>query len=152
MRDAVADLPQPDMLRLEESWTYLVTVLADRVARRVGQTVQETAALNLSQWRVLAALADRPGRTAAEVVELTPMDKGVVSRAVATLVARGLVARAASPEDGRRSPLTLTEGGWEIYRDCAAALAANGADGRSGGSADLRAELKDALAAMVSAY
>ena len=102
------------VLRLDTYWPYLVTVLADRIARRTTRIVKEHA-LNLSQWRVMAALADVPGRSSKEVVALTPMDKGIVSRATKALLQMGLVRREASQLDGRRSHLFLTEPGQVLY-------------------------------------
>lgn len=114
---------------LDTAWSYKVTVLADLVARRVAAEVQKTSGLNLSQWRVLAAVADKPGRTSTEVVEITPMDKPIVSRAVQVLVDRGLLRREASQEDGRRSYLRLTPEGEGTYADIVAALTSSGAAG-----------------------
>ncbi|MEO1041749.1 MAG: MarR family winged helix-turn-helix transcriptional regulator [Pseudomonadota bacterium] len=114
---------------LDTAWSYKVTVLADLVARRVAAVVQATSGLNLSQWRVLAAVADKPGRTSTEVVEITPMDKPIVSRAVQVLVDRGCLRREASQEDGRRSYLRLTTKGESTYAAIVAALAETGAAG-----------------------
>ena len=86
-------------------------MLADKIARRTTKIVKEHG-LNLSQWRVLAAIADVPGRTSAEVVGITPMDKGIVSRATRALLDMGLIRRLASQSDGRvgYAPISLREG------------------------------------------
>lgn len=104
----------PAVLPLVQYWPYLVTVLADRIARRTGRLVKERG-LNLSQWRVLAAIAEVPGRTSAEVVTITPMDKGIVSRATKGLLEMGFVRREASQSDGRLSHLHLTDAGATVY-------------------------------------
>ena len=98
---------------LADFWPYQVTVLADKIARRTTKIVKEHG-LNLSQWRVLAAIADVPGRTSAEVVGITPMDKGIVSRATKALLDMGLIRRLASQSDGRVSHLHLTTAGSEL--------------------------------------
>ncbi len=105
------------VIRLDSYWPYQLTVLADRISRHTAGIVKQHGRLNLSQWRVLAAIAERPGRTAAEVVTVTPMDKGIVSRATAALLAAGLVRREASPGDGRASHLFLTEQGEILYQE-----------------------------------
>lgn len=102
-------------IRLTEYWPYQVTVLADRIARLTAAIVKREAGLNLSQWRVLAAIAEAPGRTAVEVVTVTPMDKGIVSRATKALLEGGLVVRRASQADGRVSHLYLTSKGKTVY-------------------------------------
>tara|TARA_R110002095_G_scaffold96906_1_gene84752 strand:+ start:352 stop:822 length:471 start_codon:yes stop_codon:yes gene_type:complete len=103
------------VLRLDTYWPYQLTVLADRISRRTAAIVKQHAELNLSQWRVMAAIAEQPGRTAGEVVNVTPMDKGIVSRATKALLAAGLVVREASQGDGRISHLFLTEQGDRVY-------------------------------------
>lgn len=110
------DSSQSQVLRLAEYWPYLVTVLSDRIARRTTKIVKEQAGLNLSQWRVMAAIGEVPGRTSREVVQVTPMDKGIVSRATKALLIQGLIFRAASQEDGRVSYLYLTEKGTIVYK------------------------------------
>jgi DNA-binding MarR family transcriptional regulator len=116
--DALApDMPTPvvDALKLDSYWPYQITVLADRIARQTSTIVKREAGLNLSQWRVLAAIAEKPGRTAAEVVTMTPMDKGIVSRATKGLLTGGYLVRHASQADGRVSHLFLTEAGVALY-------------------------------------
>lgn len=111
------DVPAPavDALKLDRYWPYQITVLADRIARQTSTIVKREAGLNLSQWRVLAAIAEKPGRTAAEVVTMTPMDKGIVSRATKGLLTGGYLVRHASQADGRVSHLFLTEAGVALY-------------------------------------
>lgn len=106
--------PQNDVMRLASYWPYQVTVLADQIARRTSAVVKRYE-LNLSQWRVLAAVADEPGRTSAEVVTITPMDKGIVSRATKALLEMGLLTRVASQSDGRISHLYMTDQGQHLY-------------------------------------
>jgi DNA-binding MarR family transcriptional regulator len=106
----------PGIIQLDSYWPYQITVLADRVSRRTSRIVKAQAGLNLSQWRVLAAIAETPGRTSAEVVTVTPMDKGLVSRATKTLLEMGLLLREASQDDGRVSYLYLTERGYALYQ------------------------------------
>jgi DNA-binding MarR family transcriptional regulator len=103
------------ILRLEDYWPYQVTVLADRIARRTSSIVKRYE-LNLSQWRVLAAVAEVPGRTSVEVVTITPMDKGIVSRATKALLEMELLQRVASQSDGRISHLHMTDRGQTLYQ------------------------------------
>ena len=107
----------PAILSLEDYWPYQMVVLADRISRSTAAVVKEHADLNLSQWRVLAAIAEKPGRTAVEVVQMTPMDKGIVSRATKALLDLGLVKRQASQADGRVSHLYMTRKGERLYQD-----------------------------------
>lgn len=118
-------------LVLEDSWTYKLTVLADRIARQSGAIAARVGGLNLSQWRVLAAVADQDGRTASQVVDMTPMDKGIVSRAVAWLVAQNYLQRVASTRDGRISHLYLTERGRNMFEAIFTEMRHTGANGEN---------------------
>ena len=103
------------IIHLEDYWPYLVTVISERISRRTSRIVKEEAGLNLSQWRVMAAIGEVPGRTSVEVTTITPMDKGIVSRATKALLEQGLVRRKASQNDGRISYLFLTKKGQRVY-------------------------------------
>ena len=121
---------KPTPLILADSWTYKVTVLSDMVARRVARIVSEFSGLNLSQWRVMIAVADEAGRTVSDVVAITPMDKTIVSRSAQHLVKIGLLTRTASDLDGRVSHLYLTETGQNLYNEIMQKLDIHNANGR----------------------
>ena len=110
--------PSNDAIRLDSFLPYQISLVADLVARQTAAAAKRHG-LNQSHWRVLAALADRPGRTANEVVEITPMDKGIVSRAVKSLIDMNLISRKASKEDGRVGHLFLTAKGVRAYQNIA---------------------------------
>ncbi|MFC3053000.1 MarR family winged helix-turn-helix transcriptional regulator [Kordiimonas pumila] len=109
-------------IQLGKFLPYQVNVLAHDISKKTGRAADQLGGLSLSQWRVLAALAEVPGRTANEVVSVTPTDKVIVSRAVKTLLEMGLVVRTASQDDGRVSHLFLTEQGNVIYTKIAEAV------------------------------
>ncbi|WP_189498155.1 MarR family winged helix-turn-helix transcriptional regulator [Algimonas arctica] len=119
----------PQSLPLDDSVAYKVTVIADLIARRVSHVAATVGGINLSQWRVLAAIGDQEGRTASQVVDMTPMDKGIVSRAVASLVTQGYLIRQASDQDGRVSHLYMTTSGRETFSHIVRELDRTGATG-----------------------
>jgi len=121
----------PRILPLDESLAYKITVISDLIARRVTNIVASVGGLNLSQWRVLAAIGDQEGRTASQVVDMTPMDKGIVSRAVASLVTQGHLIRQASEQDGRVSHLYMTDGGRKTFIQIVEELERTGATGET---------------------
>ena len=108
-----------DAIRLDSFLPYQIALLADQVARRTAEAAKRHDGLNQSHWRVLAAVAEAPGRTANDVVAVTPMDKGIVSRAVKSLIDMDLVSRKASREDGRLAHLFLTAKGARLYQKIA---------------------------------
>ena len=109
-------------IELKDFWPYQVVVLADQVSRHTNNILKTHGSLNLSQWRVLAAIGEKEGRSAAEVVAMTPMDKGIVSRATASLVEDGFIRKKNDPDDRRRSELFLTAKGRKHYQTISQAL------------------------------
>lgn len=107
---------------LENFWPYHAVVLADLVSRHTHSIAKAEAGLNISQWRVLAAIADKPGRTAADVTKLTPMDKTIVSRAVSSLIESGLIKKTPTERDKRRLSLETTRAGQIAYEKIAQRL------------------------------
>lgn len=143
---------RPDVFALDAAWIYKVSVLADLVARRVGAIVQDKSGLSLSQWRVLAAVAHKPGRTSSEVVDITPMDKPLVSRAVSHLVERDLLRREASQVDGRRSHLQLTAKGNQTYTQLVEILTETGAWGMTTLSDEKHHQFNELIDEAIASY
>jgi len=125
-RKGTSDLERSDLDALpplKEFWPYQAAVLGDLVSRHTMTIVRQYTDLNLSQWRVLAAVAEQPGRSSAEVVNVTPMDKGLVSRAVASLIDAQLIEKVNDASDRRKSSLYMTAQGEKNYSIIAAELA-----------------------------
>lgn len=143
---------KPAPLILADSWTYKVTVLSDMVARRVARIVSEISGLNLSQWRVMIAVADQAGRTVSDVVTVTPMDKTIVSRSAQHLVKIGLLTRTASALDGRVSHLNLTETGQNLYNEIMQKLDFHDANGKDLMGSNEETELLNLLDQTIDLY
>ena len=109
-------------IKLGEFWPYKAVFLADQISRFTLSVAREAENLNLSQWRVLAAIAEKPGITAARVTRVTPMDKTIVSRAVQSLIRLKLIRKLPDENDKRRICLNTTQKGHEVYIDIASKL------------------------------
>jgi len=70
---------------------------------------------SLTEARVLYELANRPAPTAADIARDLGLDAGYLSRILRGFAQRGLLARARSQDDGRRSCLSLTPAGREAF-------------------------------------
>lgn len=79
-----------------------------RISRRVR--FESTDALPPHQFSVLVRLEDVP-RTAGELADIEKVSAPSMSRTVASLVERGLVARQPDPTDGRQVILSLSPQG-----------------------------------------
>lgn len=105
------------LLRLESFLPYRINRLADTVSRSLSQVYRSRYGIAIAEWRVIATLSQFDRITAREIGERSQMHKTKVSRAVAALADRGLVAKAGNPRDKRQAILSLTEAGKSLFRE-----------------------------------
>jgi DNA-binding MarR family transcriptional regulator len=91
------------------------------LSARLNRELQAGSGLSLSDYDVLVHLTDVPeGRLRAfELADGLHWEKSRVSRQVARMTARGLVARHASPEDGRGAYVSITPAGRRAIEEAA---------------------------------
>lgn len=107
------------MLRLDQFLPYRLSVASNAVSHRIAAAYRSRFGLKIPEWRVLAVVAERGGADQAELVAATAMDKMTVSRAVAALSARGLIARDGPASDRRTRRLRLTRDGAALHAEIA---------------------------------
>jgi DNA-binding MarR family transcriptional regulator len=73
-----------------------------------------TTSVTQRQYTVLAAVAAKEGLTQAELVRATGIDRSTLAELVARMLAKGLIGRERSSEDGRANTVSLTEKGRTI--------------------------------------
>ncbi|HZW47123.1 MAG TPA: MarR family winged helix-turn-helix transcriptional regulator [Microvirga sp.] len=100
---------------LEQFLPYRLNVLASLASNALAQIYAERFGLSIPAWRVVATLGQYEYRTARDIAAHGVMHKSTVSRAVASLEQRGLIARRPNEDDRREELLELTEEGREIY-------------------------------------
>ncbi|BDZ47533.1 MarR family winged helix-turn-helix transcriptional regulator [Naasia aerilata] len=111
-RDAVAD-PLPNVIDSENFTPRLLALLSNSLVWRESRTLRARFGLGTNDWRVISALAIRPGVTASEVAEFLALNKAIVSKSVNVLTDRGLLVQAEG--GGRSRPLYLTPAGAEMH-------------------------------------
>jgi DNA-binding MarR family transcriptional regulator len=94
---------------LEHFLPYQLSVVSNTVSQGIAHIYQQDHDLTVIEWRIIAVLGRYPGLTASQVVERTVMDKVAVSRAVKSLLERGLLKRSTHGLDRRCRHLELTE-------------------------------------------
>jgi DNA-binding MarR family transcriptional regulator len=106
--------PRPPLM-LESFLPYRLNVLAAVVSEGLSRLYAERFGLDIAQWRVLATLGAFHERTATDIGQHSHMNKTRVSRALADLEGRGLVARVAADGDQRKAIVRLTVEGRAVY-------------------------------------
>ena len=101
----------PDLGAATAAWTrgptteiFRILLLAKMLDRLNTRILQESAGLSLAEWRMMGQLIIESPASVRQLAEWSWVDRAEVSRAAASLEARGLVERQENPRD-RRSPL-----------------------------------------------
>ena len=102
-------------LKLESFLPFRLSLLSNTVSANIAATYQDKFAISMSEWRIMAILAEYPDLSADEVCQRTQIEKSVVSRAVARLLKRHMIIRQIDDDDRRRSILRLSETGLSVY-------------------------------------
>ncbi|MBV8397213.1 MAG: winged helix-turn-helix transcriptional regulator [Acetobacteraceae bacterium] len=114
----LAEVPEEglDGFKLEEFLPYQLSVTANTVSRLFAKRYAEEYGLSIPEWRVLVVVGRFGTASPSMVSEWAAMDKVKVSRAAATLVARGLLKQTQDPADGRARLLRLTRKGVSVHQ------------------------------------
>jgi len=102
-------------LRLGHFVPFRLNRLAAGVSQHLSAIYRERFALEVPDWRVMATVGELGRCTAQHVADSTRMHKTRVSRAIARLRRRGLIARLPGAHDARERPLQLTRSGRRLY-------------------------------------
>ncbi|MBR0715731.1 MarR family winged helix-turn-helix transcriptional regulator [Bradyrhizobium liaoningense] len=86
-------------------------VLANLLKRGAMLRYKRLVGLNSVEFGLVASLGRRPPMSVARLAEAVGQDKGQISRALAELVARKLIAKAVNPNDNREVLVSLTKAG-----------------------------------------
>ncbi|PDT87698.1 MarR family transcriptional regulator [Bradyrhizobium sp. Y36] len=86
-------------------------VLANLLKRGAILRYKRLTGLSSVEFGLVASLGRRPPMSVARLAEAVGQDKGQISRALANLVARKLIAKSANPNDSREVLISLTAAG-----------------------------------------
>jgi DNA-binding MarR family transcriptional regulator len=107
------------ILKLDQFLPYRLSITSNVVSDAIASAYRTLFGLRIPEWRLVAVLAEDGAMSQQALCGRTRMDKVTVSRAAIALVDRGVVARAANPDDQRSHLLTLTGEGWALYEQIA---------------------------------
>jgi DNA-binding MarR family transcriptional regulator len=98
-------------LDLERYVPAFITFIANKLSNSATAFYQANFGVNVTEWRMMSLLAIEPGIPASRICHVIGYDKGPVSRTLAALRKRGLVAIRTDPNDGRSHSISLTARG-----------------------------------------
>jgi len=108
-------MPKQPTLDLDRYVTYSLSVIDNMLALGAYRIYRKRFGVNVTEWRVLGSLALFAPMTANDICLLTRTDKAPISRAIARLIAAGMVRRETDPSDKRRILLALTPKGRQTH-------------------------------------
>jgi DNA-binding MarR family transcriptional regulator len=112
-----APAPQPgaaddaELAPITAMMSSRLMVLANLLKRGAILRYKRLAGLSSVEFGLVASLGRRPPLSVVRLAEAVGMDKGQISRALAGLVSRKLVAKAVNPRDNRETLVCLTKAG-----------------------------------------
>jgi DNA-binding MarR family transcriptional regulator len=98
-------------LDLDRYVPAIITFIANKLSNSATAFYQRNFGVNVTEWRIMSLLAIEPGIPASRICSVIGFDKGPVSRTLAVMKKRGLVAIRSAPEDGRSHAISLTTKG-----------------------------------------
>ena len=114
-----ATLGDEARLKLENFLPYQLNVVASLVSQALSRVYSRRYGIGVPEWRVLVTLGQYEAMTAKAIGAHTHMHKTKVSRAVALMEKRRLLARRANRDDMREAFLSLTAAGRAMYEEVA---------------------------------
>jgi DNA-binding MarR family transcriptional regulator len=112
-------LGQDAPLKLEHFLPYQLNVVSSLVSQALSRVYSRRYGIGVPEWRVVVTLGQYGVMTAKAIGAHTHMHKTKVSRAVALLEKRRLIARRANRDDMREAFLSLTTAGRTMYEEVA---------------------------------
>jgi DNA-binding MarR family transcriptional regulator len=120
--EPAADEPKPGEqapLKLEHFLPYQLNVVSSLVSQALSGVYARRYGIGVPEWRVVVTLGQYGVMTAKAIGAHTHMHKTKVSRAVALMEKRRLIARRANRDDMRETFLSLTAAGRTMYEEVA---------------------------------
>jgi len=106
-------------LKLEHFLPYQLNVIASLTSQALSHVYAQRYGIGVPEWRILVTLGQYGVMTGKAIGAHTHMHKTKVSRAVALLEKRRLLARRANRADMREAFLSLTSTGRAMYEEVA---------------------------------
>jgi DNA-binding MarR family transcriptional regulator len=110
-------LNAPSSPRERKSINFRVHALASSLFKGAQQFYGTRFGVGIPEMRILSNLGSEGTLTATQLVALTAMDKGLLSRILNALHARGLVEASAPASDPRRRSWTLSRSGRQMVEN-----------------------------------
>jgi len=114
-RPTVAAAPGGPVLDLKDHIATRVAIFANRLSRAASRFYRRTYGIGVVEWRLMIYIGRTRETRANRICRETDLDKGAVSRSLATLQGMGIVSVRADGADNRRHNVALTAKGRALH-------------------------------------
>ena len=97
--------------------TFRLARLQSRLNAQAIRLLRDHSELSLTEWRILVVSILTGDITLSELARVTQLDKGQLSRAVATMVDKKLLTSEINADDHRQHILSVTDAGRAAHED-----------------------------------
>ena len=104
-----------DSLPVSQRVTYRIARLQARLNAHAARLLRANSGMSPTEWRLLVMLDAHGDLTATEIVRLTQIDKGQVSRVIGSMTAAGFLEQYSDPSDLRVVINRMTPRGREVF-------------------------------------
>ena len=103
--------PDSPTLDLERYVPAFITFIANKLSNSATTRYQNEFGVNVTEWRIMSLLAIEPNIAASRICQVIGFNKGPVSRTLAEMEKRGLIAIRTDADDARTHSISLTARG-----------------------------------------
>jgi DNA-binding MarR family transcriptional regulator len=114
-RPTAAATPGGPVLDLNDHIATRVAIFTNRLSRAASRFYRKTYGIGVVEWRLLMYIGRTHETRANRICRATDLDKGAVSRSLATLQRMGIVSIKADGADNRRHNVSLTAKGRALH-------------------------------------
>ena len=110
----VTDDPM-DTLPIQQFLTYRLSRVQAKLNAQAARMLRETSGVTLTQWRIIAVVGTSGQTRLSEIARATALDKGLLSRNLATLIDEKIIQATPDETDQRAQNLTLAPRGQDMF-------------------------------------
>lgn len=107
--------PERAVLELDDFVPYYVRAIANRLAQAASRLYQRKFGIGLTEWSCLSTLGKEEEISASRICEMSGYDKGLISRGLGSLEAKGFIESRPVKDHNRKRLIRFTPAGRALY-------------------------------------
>ena len=107
--------PGAVVLELDDFVPYYVRAIANRLAQAASRLYQRKFGIGLTEWSCLSTLGKEEEISASRICEMSGYDKGLISRGLGSLEAKGFIESRPVEDHNRKRLIRFTSAGRALY-------------------------------------